>query len=141
MSARQDRTALVELFPACFAPEGGVKKPLKIGIDREVAAHFKGTWSRKRVSAVMWEYVRGPNYQRALLSGEPRVGLDGQPCGEVDEDAIACARRRLHTMTALDRLRKQNAALVEALRALYDNPASYEAHMQAHAALKQAEES
>lgn len=56
--AKQVRKELVRRFPACFMPQGHPKRPLKIGIDRDLAERAPdiGPWSRM---AALGDYTQG----------------------------------------------------------------------------------
>jgi hypothetical protein len=80
---------LCEAFPECFnrlAP-----KPLKIGIGEEVlalaGAHpIFAEVSRTQLRLALKRYIHRFTYRKALATGGPRYGLDGQPAGEVTPD-------------------------------------------------------
>jgi hypothetical protein len=86
---------LCEAFPECFnrlAP-----KPLKIGIGEEVLA-LAGVHptfaevSRTQLRLALKLYIYRFVYRKALATGGPRYGLDGQPAGEVTPDQQAFAK-------------------------------------------------
>jgi sRNA-binding protein len=86
---------LCEAFPECFnrlAP-----KPLKIGIGEEVLAlagvhPLFAEVSRTQLRLALKFYIRRFTYRKALATGGPRYGLDGQPAGEVTPDQQAFAK-------------------------------------------------
>lgn len=94
---RETRAALVDLFPAAFAPKGAEKKPLKIGIDRDIKRACP-QFTREALRLALGDYTGGPTYLRHLVIGTPRVGLDGEAEGWVTEDQAIEAKARLATI-------------------------------------------
>lgn len=76
------RAKLVERFPRCFAPKDGPKKPLKIGIHNDLIAACPD-FSEKELRFFLGAYTRSPRYLEAVMKRHPRIGLDGNECGEV----------------------------------------------------------
>lgn len=84
------RPILCERFPNTFMPKGTVKKPLKIGIDKDLCEacpdinpdHLKGA---------IRDYTSGPKYLMALTFGAARLDLTGAPAGVVSVDQAAWA--------------------------------------------------
>lgn len=94
MFATLGRQVLAERFPLCFAPQGAPKRPLKVGIYADIRAAVPDLSSRKLVCALR-DYTAGPLYLRGLVAGATRVGLDGEPAGEVTAEEEAKARAAL----------------------------------------------
>ena len=86
-------TAIFEAFPQCFSANPRERKPLKIGIGRELAG--LGLVRPWLVFQALDGYVNHPAYWEALARGGPRYGLDGQPAGEVSEKHMAHASAML----------------------------------------------
>jgi hypothetical protein len=90
---------LCEAFPECFnrlAP-----KPLQIGIGAEVfaLAGLHPTFAevtRTQLRRSLKFYIHRFTYRKALATGGPRYGLDGQPAGEVTPDQQVFAKTTLH---------------------------------------------
>lgn len=89
----QDRELAAERFPGCIARKDDAKRPLKVGIAREMRA--SGFLSRSRVRNLLKHYVSRPTYLACLKTGAARVGLDGLPAGAVTEDQADAARQEL----------------------------------------------
>lgn len=88
------REQLAKRFPAAFMRKGEPeKKPLKIGIAKEVLALVKDI-PRKVVKRAISDYCCGPKYTKAMVTGAVRVGLDGNPAGNVSAASEAYARAR-----------------------------------------------
>lgn len=94
----QLRTAMVLTFPNCFVPKGCMKRPLKIGIQKDLLdkarAIFPGL-SIRHIKGFLADYCGGHNYFVAIRKGSARVGLDGTFCGFVTEDEEAYAKLQL----------------------------------------------
>src|SRR5262249_31964893 len=73
---------LAQLYPACFYVARQQRRPLKIGIRRDLAALNLGIGRRELDSALAW-YVNGISYLQSLRVGADRIGLDGSPVGVV----------------------------------------------------------
>jgi len=90
---------LAQLYPACFYAARQQRRPLKIGIRRELAALDLGIGRRELDSALPW-YVNGIGYLRSLRVGVDRIGLNGAPAGVVSEADEAHAREKLAALSA-----------------------------------------
>lgn len=111
---QQVRTALSLAFPACIAPKGGKKKPLKIGIRQDLMAaareHFP-TMSRRLIDAFLRDYCGGPNYLKAVIKGAARVDLQGSFAGFVSADEALFAQeclRRINVREAQIKAKRKN---------------------------------
>jgi sRNA-binding protein len=85
---------LAQLYPACFYAARQQRRPLKIGIRRDLAALDLGIGRRELDSALAW-YVNGICYLQSLRGGADRIGLDGATAGVVSEADEAHAREKL----------------------------------------------
>ena len=88
------RVILVQRFPLAFLPKGSHKRPLKIGIFKDIRARCSDLASRD-VHSALDDYTRGPSYLVGLQAGAARIDLDGNPCGVVDPSQADDAERRL----------------------------------------------
>jgi ProP effector len=88
---------LFDAYPDVFSRDN--VRPLKIGIQEDLIADEK--LARNRIKRALASYVRNPHYLRSLVAGADRVGLDGQPAGQVSEEEAA------HAQAKLDEMRKQ----------------------------------
>ena len=105
----QTRAALVERFPRAFAPKGAEKRPLKIGVDKDILAAMPEI-GRRNLTWALEDYTRGPTYQRWLVEGAARVDLDGADAGTVSEHEAALARDRLSDIRKAMRANAARAA-------------------------------
>lgn len=87
-----DRLALANAFPACFNPPGSglPKHALKIGIHRDlfqcrIIGHDGAPLSRSRIRDAVIDYCKGAKYFRARQPGKPRINLEGDSVGTVEE--------------------------------------------------------
>jgi len=90
---------LAQLYPACFYAARRQRRPLKIGIRRDLAALNLGIGRRELDSALAW-YVNGIGYLQSLRVGADRIGLDGAPGGVVSGADEAHAREKLAALGA-----------------------------------------
>jgi ProP effector len=95
--ARAVIALLAEQFPAAFSVLERHRKPLKLGIRDDVLAAMAGAVTAEEVTAALRFYTGNVGYLRTSIEGAPRVGLDGQPAGQVSADEAAHARERLAT--------------------------------------------
>jgi sRNA-binding protein len=85
---------LAQLFPVCFYVARRHRRPLKIGIRRDLAALDLGLGRRELDSALAW-YANGIGYLQNIRAGAARIGLDGAPVGVVAEADEAHAREKI----------------------------------------------
>ena len=104
------RAILHQNFPEAFAGKGEPKKPLALGIGREIGARMPEI-SATHLGAALADYTRGPTYLKNCIEGAPRVALDGKPQGAVSALEAAYAAERLRGMAhfeATNAARRQN---------------------------------
>ena len=101
--------AMVQRWPQCFYSDGQRRRPLKIGIAKEIFA--TGDFDARVLARVMGFYCRNVGYLRACTAGALRIGLDGEPAGEVSPEQAQLARTWL-------RQRKEKAKAAKAQKAL-----------------------
>jgi ProP effector len=107
--AKAIRAELVARFPDAIVPKRGAKKPLVLGIKRELQ-HALPDRSPSDIREFLRDYCSGRSYLEALsVPGAARVGLDGFPSGVVTHEAAAVAANHLREMNA-------RAAAVQRLR-------------------------
>jgi sRNA-binding protein len=99
---------LAERWPACFSVYERRRRSLKIGIRDEVLSALEGAITPQELGAALRSYTGTPR---------PRIGLDGNPCGEVTAEQAAAAVAKLAAYAA-KRRRRLVAAPVSALPAL-----------------------
>jgi ProP effector len=84
---------LAERRPACFAVLAHERRPLKLGIHREVIE--AGVLPAADVAILMRWYVGALPYRRKCIEGAGRGGLDGEPAGIVSAEHAAEQRRQI----------------------------------------------
>lgn len=83
-------------YPGAFFK--GHTRPLKVGIHEELAE--REPWPEKLVRRALACYVNLPRYLKAVREGAERIGLEGQPAGNVDPQAAEHARKKLDRLQA-----------------------------------------
>jgi sRNA-binding protein len=92
---QQLHTLLMERFPAAFPRSYKAIKPLKIGIAADLLLRLGDTVDRKLLNCVLANQTSRDGYLLAVLHGDVRIDLNGNPAGTISEDAKARARQRL----------------------------------------------
>ncbi|WP_298440046.1 RNA chaperone ProQ [uncultured Ferrimonas sp.] len=87
---------LAEQFPQCFTLEGDAK-PLKIGLFQELAERLEGDEkvSKTQLRQAIRRYTNSWRYLRGSKSGAQRVDLDGNDCGELEQEHVEHAEKTL----------------------------------------------
>lgn len=96
-------------FPACFAPKGGKKKPLKIGIRQDLMVQARETFpsmSRRLIDNFLADYCGGHNYLKVITKGAARIDLTGGFSGFVTEEEARYAAEKLRQIKLLKNKRK-----------------------------------
>jgi sRNA-binding protein len=96
---------LAERFPNAFVVYGPRRKPLKVGIYKDLLAALDGAVTPAELSIALAFYVGNVGYLRSMRVGAWRVDLDGKPMAAVtpEDQKHATARlvgRRLRTPPA-----------------------------------------
>jgi sRNA-binding protein len=91
--ARAGIALLAKTFPRCFVVHEAKRKPVKIGIDRDIAAKLGAM--PPALSIALKYYVGNAVYLAQMRDGAPRIDLNGKPAGAVTADQAANARARL----------------------------------------------
>lgn len=103
---------LAEQFPKCFTT-GKEAKPLKIGIFKDLAERLDGDTrvSRTLLRQALRRYTSSWKYLRCVEQGGQRVDLDGNECGELEQEHIDHAKETLTESRAkfLEKKKEQNA--------------------------------
>lgn len=85
---------LVERYPAAFFADARERKPLKIGIHKDVLADEANTLANYQLTSALRWYTGAYGYQLSLKKGAARIDLNGEPAGEVTaEDEAAAAEK------------------------------------------------
>ncbi|PVZ88026.1 RNA chaperone ProQ [Serratia sp. S1B] len=87
---------LAERFPLCFSAEGEAR-PLKIGIFQDLAERMQGeeNLSKTQLRSALRLYTSSWRYLYGIKVGAQRVDLDGNPCGELEQQHVDHARQQL----------------------------------------------
>jgi ProP effector len=100
---------LAQMFPRTFFVVGAARRPLKVGISRDLMAAGTGL-SRARVRHALHHYTRSIGYLTAMTVGAARVDLNGEPAGSVTADEAAHAAERLARIRAAIEEKKRAVA-------------------------------
>ncbi len=88
-------------FPHCFSAEGEAR-PLKIGIFQDLVERVGGEMnlSKTQLRSALRLYTSSWRYLYGVKPGATRVDLDGNPCGELEEQHVEHARKQLEEAKA-----------------------------------------
>ncbi|WP_034915342.1 MULTISPECIES: RNA chaperone ProQ [Erwinia] len=100
-SSKEVIAFLAERFPQCFSAEGEAK-PLKIGIFQDLVERVQGEMnlSKTQLRSALRLYTSSWRYLYGIKAGAARVDLDGNACGELDEQHVEHARKQLEEAKA-----------------------------------------
>ncbi|WP_312946617.1 RNA chaperone ProQ [Superficieibacter sp.] len=100
-SSKEVIAFLAERFPQCFSAEGEAR-PLKIGIFQDLVARVEGEMnlSKTQLRSALRLYTSSWRYLYGIKAGASRVDLDGNACGELDEQHVQHARQQLEEAKA-----------------------------------------
>ncbi|MGL9734991.1 MAG: RNA chaperone ProQ [Symbiopectobacterium sp.] len=92
---------LAEWFPLCFTTEGDTR-PLKIGIFQDIVTRVSETdsVSKTQLRSALRLYTSSWRYLYGIKLGAQRVDLDGNPCGELEQQHVDHARKQLEEAKA-----------------------------------------
>jgi ProP effector len=109
---------LAAAWPQCFSGPVSGRRPLKVGIGKEIAAATEGAITPEELNVALQHYVGAKAYQRQLREGAQRVDLDGSPAGTVTAEQAARARRHIERLEARHsaRVRAKGLAMEAAAR-------------------------
>ncbi|WP_394205822.1 RNA chaperone ProQ [Shewanella waksmanii] len=87
---------LYETFPLCFIAEGETK-PLKIGLFQDLAERLAddSKVSKTQLRIALRRYTSSWRYLKGVKAGAQRIDLDGNPCGELEQEHIDHAQATL----------------------------------------------
>jgi ProP effector len=98
-SHNQPATAVIALlaktFPKCFSVYERRRRPLKIGIHRDIKAALDGAITPADLHKALGIYCSNPAYLGHTRTGAWRLDLDGKPAGTVTADEEAHAKATL----------------------------------------------
>src|SRR6266516_1165816 len=98
---------LAALYPAAFFLVGADRKPLKLGVHRDLAAARALSCRERNLALAL--YTGSLGYLGNMREGVPRIGLDGQPAGAVTAEEELEAVARVFKIEAEDAARWQRA--------------------------------
>jgi ProP effector len=114
-------TLLAERWPKCFSVYERRRRPLKIGIHRDVIAALGDAVTAIELSSALGVYCANASYLRSMVPGTIRIDLDGNPAGAVTEDEAVGARGRLAAYSAKRAKQEPPAAPAKAARLSLDD--------------------
>src|SRR5262249_29794305 len=91
---------LAETFPNCFSIYEERRRPLKIGIDRDILTALDGAITPAELHRALGAYCCNEAYLGRLRKGAWRLDLNGEPAGVVIDDEEAHAREMLARIKA-----------------------------------------
>lgn len=102
---------IAECFPNCFTLEGEAK-PLKIGIFQDLAERLAddAKVSKTQLRAALRQYTSSWRYLHGVKPGAVRVDLDGNACGELEEEHVEHAKTALAESKARVQARRKEQA-------------------------------
>src|SRR5262249_12241240 len=109
---------LAELYPKCFSIYEGRRRPLKIGIHKDILAAVDGVITPAELHGALGFYCSNPVYLGHLRKGAWRLDLNGEPAGGVTRDEAAHARE----MLARIKTKKANRAMAAKAQAKAQAP-------------------
>lgn len=100
-SSKEVIAFLAERFPHCFSAEGEAR-PLKIGIFQDLVERVGGEMnlSKTQLRSALRLYTSSWRYLYGVKPGATRVDLDGNSCGELEEQHVEHARKQLEEAKA-----------------------------------------
>ena len=100
-SSKEVIAFLAERFPLCFSAEGEAR-PLKIGIFQDLVTRVEGelSLSKTQLRSALRLYTSSWRYLHGIKAGAIRVDLDGNACGELDDQHVEHARVQLEEAKA-----------------------------------------
>ncbi len=111
-TSKQVLAYIAECFPNCFTLEGEAR-PLKIGIFQDLAERLAddSNLSKTQLRSALRQYTSSWRYLYGVKPGATRVDLDGNPCGEIEQEHIEHAQKTLAESKAkvAERRKEQNA--------------------------------
>lgn len=85
---------LAESFPDAISIYGARRKPLKVGIHRDILKALNGGLNAEEIGAALGFYTASESYLEKMLSGAWRYDLAGRHIGEVTVDEARYATER-----------------------------------------------
>jgi ProP effector len=82
---------LVAVYPRAFFRDPAQRRPLKIGIHRDLSSDASHGLSDADLRRAVGAYCRSAGYLAACTEGAERIDLNGAPAGTVTAEAVAAA--------------------------------------------------
>ncbi|KHN60358.1 RNA chaperone ProQ [Dickeya fangzhongdai] len=100
-SSKEVIAYLAERFPLCFTLEGEAR-PLKIGIFQDLVERVSESEhvSKTQLRSALRLYTSSWRYLYGVKLGAQRVDLDGNSCGELEQQHVEHARKQLEEAKA-----------------------------------------
>ncbi|QTF08201.1 RNA chaperone ProQ [Brenneria izadpanahii] len=100
-SSKEVIALLAKRFPLCFTTEGETR-PLKIGIFQDLVERVSemDNISKTQLRSALRLYTSSWRYLYGVKLGVQRVDLDGNPCGELEQQHVDHARKQLEEAKA-----------------------------------------
>jgi sRNA-binding protein len=107
---------LALVYPKTFFVEQNARRPLAIGIHRELRSDASHGLTDAELRTALHRYCTSPGYLASMIEGTDRVGLDGLAVGSVSAEAVAPAVKiaRLSQKSREQREAKAEKAVVAA---------------------------
>lgn len=119
--------------PNAFSIQFAGRRPLMVGIDKDILAVAEGAITKEELGAALRVYCSHKSYVKKLREGAQRIDLNGDPAGVVTAAQAANARRQI------ERMEERHSARVRAA-GLAKEEAAGKAKAEAEAAKQAAEE-
>jgi ProP effector len=126
-SAHATFALLAEAWPRCFAIIFRDRKPLKVGIGKDIAKATEGVLTPEELDAALTLYTGSKPYLRAMTEGAARVDLEGNTAGTVTAGQAATARCRIERIEARQSARVRARGLAMEAAALKEKADAEEA--------------
>lgn len=99
-SSKEVIAFLAERFPLCFSAEGEAR-PLKIGIFQDLVERVReANLSKTQLRAALRLYTSSWRYLYGVKVSAQRIDLDGNACGELEQQHVDHARQQLEEAKA-----------------------------------------
>jgi sRNA-binding protein len=82
---------LALVYPGAFFVEQNARRPLAIGIHRDLRSDASHGLTDAELRTALHRYCTSPDYLASMIEGTDRIGLDGLAAGSVSAEAVAAA--------------------------------------------------
>ena len=105
-------TLLATRFPKTFFIHEAHRRPLKVGIHRDIGAVLGDAVDRRALYAVLRYYVSNIAYRKSQQAGVDRIDLDGNAAGVVTELEAVNAQKGVAGLVKAKRKRKAKVDVI-----------------------------